>query len=729
MQPYFGIIRADKHSLSSQQDEAWIHDTYQRFPGSCAELPIQVSNELRLCGDFQYYNEEGNDGCACYFIGDIFNRSEYEGLFGNDLKDHVNDAALAARLIQRNGIDAVRNMNGQFLIVYCDFKTNQCSIVNDHIGIQQMIYYRHNNFILFGSEVKLIMGHPDCPKEIDWSIALKRPQPHVVLGAFKSYATWFRDLYLLPGASILGFDLTSGVSSLSNYWRLQDFLPAKNDVRNAQQVMEEYFLLLEDAVRIRMNPTGVTHGLLSGGLDSSAICALAARHGKLQTYSIINQTTVLEETTNYCHTLSQELGCGNAQYLIPYHKLVFNADLWKRRVWRAESPVNHTDSFTKTMLHHAIQRSDNKARYILSGTGSDQLNGGLAAYVVGVLESQEEGWRKLHAEILDVENKSLIAREEDSLWEVRHFVNRSFLSEAAGLTVEENSWLVCIDSALHAQAFSLLWDEQRAASAHGHVTCYPFLDYRIAEFIAAVPLHLHQELFLDKQILREPCKKLLPDYIVNKPKMPYNLPEYDIRAELYESLTQDGPDSLFTAAFGDIHLPHPVIDKHHLFKRIQAMREKPEIMEWLRIMHIINIGLLEQLAGKQESDMQYEADMGVPVEVNFKNMESAQLLLKRELDILTEDQLLDKPVQFGENCSLLIDTKTQGYFLSKRNHLLYELDDEAAEWKQFLMKIDQQKSARDIVDELDIAYEKIEEFFMLAIKEQILVLSLKSKGY
>jgi asparagine synthase (glutamine-hydrolysing) len=729
MNKLLGIIRYGASAKISDNDTACFQALSEKFPSAFAQAEkIAMPGLEILCDSAGIARHNTNTG-SLLLLGEIYNRAEIAASVGIDSHTEPDDAALVYHLIRQQGINSVSKLNGQFLIIHYDNTTGHIQLANDHSGIQQIVYHQREDFLIFSTEVKFLLAHPDCPKGIDWANALRRALPHLVLASYKSHNTWFKGINLFPEAGILDINLLKGTSDWRTYWKFQDTTPSPDDGRSAEQVMDEYATLLEDAIKIRMAPDATTHSLLSGGLDSSVICGMAVKNGPIETYSIINQTTVLEDTTSYCAQMAADCNFKNSQYLIPYHELCFNHELWKQRVWRAESPVNHTDSLTKTLLHYAISKNQPEVRHLLTGTGSDQMNGGLVGYTTPPVDDKEEWWTNFHNEIQDVENRNLIARNEESLWSMRKFVNRDFVADMAGTPIEKNTWAVCMDGALHSQAYSLLWDEQRASSSHGHITRYPFLDYRIAEFIAAVPTHLHQYLFLDKQILREPAKNYVPDYIVNKPKMPYNLPEYDFRAELYEFLTADNESSLLNQAFGDPATPHPVINKQHLYSRIKALRAQPEIMEWLNIIHIINLGLLEQLSEKGEKDLQYENHLEVPPEIDFSYPTAAKEYLEKRLGVLTTAELLSKPVRFGKDCSLLLDTKSNKYYLSKRNNITYEIDDEYREWKLFLDKIDNTLSAKEILDETGVDFSVIEEFYRLSLKEQILVISDKSPGY
>ncbi len=723
MRSLLGIIRP-MTTGHTENDAMCFQKANDKFPSSFAGARHADYNCLSISGSFQQYEDAGT---RLLLYGEVYNTSEIAALLS--VPPTENTAALIHTLVTTKGIDAIKNVNGQFIIFFYDSVQNKVSIVNDHMGVQQLLYHFCDGLLLFGSEVKFLLTHPECPGGIDWESGLKRPQPHTVLGSYKSYNTWFNGIQLMPEGSILEIDLKTGNMSARPYWRPQDTKPSPADARTAAEVMEEYIALLEDAIKIRMTGDGMTHSLMSGGLDSSAICGLAAKNGPLETFSIINQTTVLEGTTSFCHTMAEELNFKNAQFLVPYHELCFNAALWKQRVWRAESPVNHTDSLTKTMLHYGIRKYAPEVTSLLTGTGSDQLNGGLVHYIVPDAGTGADNWDNFRDAIVDTEYKLQINRDEEQLWQMRKLVNTDYLSQVSGIATEQNAWQVYIDGATHSEAFSLLWDEQRASASHGHITRYPFLDYRIVEFTAAIPPHLHKHLFYDKQILRVPSRAFLPQYIVDKPKKPYELPEYDFRAELFNHLTQDNEQSLFTAAFGDINVPHPVINKKQLYTRILAMREKPEIMELQNIMHIINLALLEQLADKDERALDYESTLETPMHVKFDDPETALSFLRKRLGALTTDELIDRPLKFGENCSLLLDTQSNKYYLSKRNNLTYELDDDNADWKKFLMNIDNKSTTRQILEKAGIVYSDVEEFFMISLKEQILVINDKQIGY
>ena len=721
---FAGIVKFGESGREPDTHAIYFQKIVNKFPSAFTGKQTFLSPSFSLTGNVES-SVSGDKQYHLFFLGEIFNQDEVAAYIHSPISKFQNNAGLLLDLILQKGIGQVNKINGQFTIIFLDKQKQKIYILNDHLGIQQLFYYHNKNILLFASEIKFLFPYPGCPKEIDWETSLRRPDPYIVLSSFKSYNTWFKEISLLPEASIFEIDLLTGKTKTKKYWdeyNYSSYYP-EDDNRKALQVMEEYLALLADAVKIRIAGESTGYSCLSGGLDSSIICALAAKQKPMETFSIITQHTCLEDTTSVCNKLASDLNFKNTQFLVPFHELSFNAELWKQRVWRAESPVNHTDSFTKTMLHAAIQKNNPGIRYLLTGTGSDQLNGGLVRWIAMDSETKESSWVNFINEIVDTENKKLINRVDDGLWIMRKFIHRDYLAALSGNPIEKNSWMMCVKCALHSEAYSLLWDENHAASSHNHSMRYPFLDYRFVEFISTIPPRLHQELFFDKLILREPAKKYLPDYVISKIKAPASVNEYDFRFPLFKFLTSANGGELVKEALGDINEPHPVINKKALLNSIERLKKQPEILEWTYVMQIINLGLLEKLSEKNEHDLDYESSLEEPVKINFDNPSATKIFLEKKLAIKNAGEQLTKTLHFGEGCAFMYDKLNDKYFLAKNNSLAYEIEAEFIDWKNFLGKINNKLSTQQILDELNIKFETIEEFFQLSMNEQILTTS------
>lgn len=725
MNAFYGYIQFNQTENYADKHKHFIDAVCSAFPSRFPEKRVIEKNNITLIGDF---NSSYIADKSLFFSGEIYNKKEIATTLGIASVTSKTDIALVHELILEKGLQAIEIINGQFIIIYVDWEQQKIYFLNDHMGIKQFYYYHNKNIVLFGSEIKFLLAHPNCPKEIDWEISLKQPLPSKVLSSFRSYKTWFKDIHLLPGGSVIQVDVEKKKLITSTYWNHieQTHYDYSNDNRTASNIMEEYISLLTDAIKIRSNNQGATYSLLSGGLDSSAITALCAKHGPLETFSIITQITYLESTTDICNNLANDLHLKNTQFLIPMHQIVFNTDLWKRWIWRIESPNNHNDSLTKTLLHYAIRKNYPQVKSVLTGTGSDQFNGGLVRWIANDSGTVEENWENFNNAIQEAENHKLVNAEDSVLWECRNFINREYLASIAHKEIEHNSWMFYVNSALYSEVFSLLWDEVRASNYHTHTTHFPFLDFRFVDFIAKVPPQLHKDLFFDKAILRKPLKNILPAYVLNKPKIPSYIAKYDYRPKLFNLLTHNM--ALVEEAFGNITQSHSVINKPALIKKIQLLQQKPDIhdsdiYEWTNIMRILNLGILEKMAGKNEKDMDIEALVEQPMKISFDNAEKTKLFLESRLSISSNEIDLQKPLIFCENCSLVFDKFNNKSFLSKNNALAFEIESEYIEWKRFLENIDNQQSTQQLLDYLCIPYHTIESFLKIAIEEEILAIA------
>lgn len=683
-----------------------------KFPTAFGKAVTFKDAALHLTGDVR--RSAMPNGSVLYCCGEFYpaNAADDPQKQLEHLHHQVEQIGLAA---------AAAEQNGRFMLCYWDAARQKAEILTDHVGIQQVFYHQGQGFLLFGSEIKFLLQHPRCPKTIDWKNALRRSIPFEVLDGEKNYNAWFQDIFLLEEATALHIDLKSGRSEKRTYWN-----PYKgrnqpgDDERNAQQVMDQYMELLEDAVRIRIQDGDTAYSFLSGGLDSSILCALAARIKPLETFSIITQTTLLEETTELCDRLAKDLHFDNTQFVVPYHRLGSNMDLWKKQVWRAESPFTHTDSMTKTLLHDAIRRLHPDISYTLTGTGSDQLNGGLARWIVEDAETQEESWKNMIGKVTEAELRHHLPERLHALWGARRFLQRDFIAAISGQFLERNPMDYYIKSNVHINQYSLLWDENHAAYAHRHSARYPFLDPRFLGFMANIPERLHGALFYDKQILRIPATRYLPDYILNKPKAPSNVGMYDRRLAFYHALINPRKLDLLEEALGPLNEPHPVIDKMALVAELERLAQQPDYKAWQYLLHVINLGLLEKLHTQDEASMGYEDALQTMMETVTDLNPVRTNRLRENLDIVPEEDLLRRPIQFAVGCSLVTEHPSGKVYLNKNEILVYEIDEEEPDWRRFLFAIDNTRSSAQIIEALGIGFEQIRDYFYLCLKETIL---------
>lgn len=725
MNTFFGIIQRRGHVQSNENHTACLNRIRSSFPSFFRNSgDIHFANGLFM-GDWQQVSSDDSRPDVL-FCGELYNADEIARFLGLQ-NQSVSSAILVQSLITQKGLDSIKKLNGRFVILVHDSSNQKLHLFNDQMGVQQVIIHQTHDFLLIGSEIKFLLKHPECPCEIDWQNALKRPIPFVVMDGEENYNAWFKGINLMTEGSFISISMPTGEICSRRYW--DGYAEAKNQQesgsRTVQSVMDEYMDLLADAVKIRVHDDGSAHSFLSGGLDSSIICALARHVKPTETYSIATQVTLLEGTTEMVNKLTVELNLGNSQFVVPFHRLTYNADLWKQRIWRAESPYNHTDSLTKTLLHYGITRFGDNPKYTLTGTGSDQLNGGLARWIAPDVEDPKLNWELMSANVRDEEIKRMIPQRFYSMWGARNYLTTDFINAQNEFKMEENPWAFYIKTNLHLNHFCLMWDENRAGSTFGRSVRYPFLDYRFIPFMAGIPEALHKDLFYDKQILREPSKKWLPDYIINKPKAPAITGVFDTRLHMFASLLDANNGELFEETVGGLDYSHPVINKKAVLKEIEHLRVKPDITRWEYLFNILNMRLLEKLNEQDEASMHFESSLDDIIDKISDYSDTTRISLYEKLELPTEEHMLDKPVRFADGCSLMQDHFSKTLYLMKNDALTYEIDPVYKVWLHFLTHIDGKSSPNDILKKENYSFDEIREFFGLCLKEDILAISLE----
>jgi asparagine synthase (glutamine-hydrolysing) len=203
------------------------------------------------------------------FNGEIYNHKLLRA--GLEERGHVyrslTDTETILHLYEERGLDFVNDIEGDFAIALWDAERAQLVLVRDRVGVKPLYYYQKNGRLIFASEIKAILKHPQVAAEIDeeslyhYLTFLTTPAPQ----------TLFRDIQKLPAGHML-LVKRDGTTELKQYWDpLPDTVTPK---RSEDEHQTEILRLLRDSIRKRMMsdvPFGV---FLSGGVDSSANVAL-----------------------------------------------------------------------------------------------------------------------------------------------------------------------------------------------------------------------------------------------------------------------------------------------------------------------------------------------------------------------------------------------------------------------------------------------------------------------
>jgi asparagine synthase (glutamine-hydrolysing) len=214
------------------------------------------------------------DGCCTIaFNGEIYNfkdlRSELVAAGHNFRSQSDTEVVLAA--YRQWGTDCLQRLNGMFAFALYDNERGSLFLARDRAGEKPLFYSIRNGVLSFGSELKALLADPSVERRVD----LESLDCYLTFGFVPSPRCIIQDVHKLPPAHGLSFDVRSGHYQTWRYWQLPP--PIATAGRDEAELIEELEHLLEDAVRRQLVadvPVGV---LLSGGVDSSLVTALAVR--------------------------------------------------------------------------------------------------------------------------------------------------------------------------------------------------------------------------------------------------------------------------------------------------------------------------------------------------------------------------------------------------------------------------------------------------------------------
>jgi asparagine synthase (glutamine-hydrolysing) len=237
-------------------------------------------------GEQPMWNEGGQVGVV--FNGEIYNhmhlRSELMAK-GHVFRSDHSDTEVLVHGYEEWGEDLPLRLNGMFAFAVYDRPRKRLFIGRDRFGKKPLYYTARNGFFAFASELSALLRHPHVDREIDE----KSLQKYFAYGFIPAPNSLYRNVAKLPGGHWMSYDIASGAILRRQYWQFAIEPPDRIPLDAEELWGEELCSLLSQAVKIRLTsdvPLGI---FLSGGIDSSAVLAFAARYippQQLKTFSI-----------------------------------------------------------------------------------------------------------------------------------------------------------------------------------------------------------------------------------------------------------------------------------------------------------------------------------------------------------------------------------------------------------------------------------------------------------
>lgn len=483
------------------------------------------------------------------FNGEIYNfkdiRSELKS------KGHVfrkeNDTEVVLHSYMEWGNDCTSHFNGMFAFAVYDVKKNKLLLFRDRAGEKPLFYYEKNGTLLFASELKAILRHKEIIKA---SINLTALDCYLSMGFIPGDLCIIKDVKKLPAAHWLEFDLGTSEKRVTRYWKLPDYNEKSMEGQlNEKELLDELEMLLEDSVKRQMVsdvPLGI---LLSGGVDSSLVTAMAARSGnQIRTYTV--------SFPKYSKFDEKEYAGKIADYFNTEHTVLevdeINHELLIKLAAQYDEPIIDSSMIPTFLVSRMIKQHCTVA---LGGDGGDELFGGYGHYsrlislksklkfipsIIGNRVSYLAG------QLLPVGFKgrvwfqSLGENLETSLPKIASYFDpatrRNLLGVKATLDAEniwnyripKNSDLIQRATRMDFENYmveDILVKVDRASMLNSLEIRAPFLDYRIIEFaFGKVPTYLKTTPDDKKILLKKLTERVLPKDFDKKRKQGFSIP-------------------------------------------------------------------------------------------------------------------------------------------------------------------------------------------------------------
>ncbi len=482
-----------------------------------------------------------NHSILVTFNGEIYNYRELTEKLeekGHRFKSY-SDTEVIVHLYEDMGFHCIDELNGMFAFAVWDRKTSRLLLARDRIGIKPLFYAPLNGGIVFASEIKAILGHPDLKAEMEESAL----DTYLTFGYIPGPKTIYQGIYsLLPGHGLLW---QADALQTKRYWK-PDFVQSVLD-DNEKVLADELDARLNEAIRGHLVADVPVGSFLSGGVDSSLVTAIAQKHypRPLETFTIGFSGGGDERV--YARLVSDHIGSNHHEQLAEINL----TDVLPRLVWHLEQPL-FDNSILPTYLVSNLARETGKV--VLSGDGGDEPFAGYdwTRWALS-LPTIPLGWDTLDWKWLyrsDVTGllKRLaydVGHDSDSRYLRRMTVPRifrhwlytpGFSKRIKGDPMQDlKNHLVSAPVRDRRERFiysdlcnylheDVLFKVDRMSMAHGLEVRVPLLDHQLLEWLFRLPFRMRFQNGRGKYLLKKVAARYLPPPILKPRKQGFTVP-------------------------------------------------------------------------------------------------------------------------------------------------------------------------------------------------------------
>lgn len=504
------------------------------------------------------------------FNGEIYNfqdlRRELKA-FGHIFKTR-SDTEVIVHAYEQWGLDALSRLNGMFGLALWDTTQRQLVLARDPFGVKPLYYWDDGHALMFGSEIRAILCHPDVEREVDLE-ALDEfltltfvPSPRTAIAGIRK---------LLPGHALV---CTVQGARLHRFHRVIPRLLTERTEADLIEDLRERIALAVERQMVADVPVGA---MLSGGVDSSTVATIMTElsGGPIETFTVGFGEGFAQNELEPARAMARRIGSQHHEIVISAGEYV---DFLPRSIWYLEEPVATASTLA---FYKVCQLARQRVKVVLTGQGADEPFAGYPRYfgerygglyralpravrnrlIVPLVERLPRNERikravhSLHVDdplermaavytIFDAPLKRQLYRDGLRLESKGCAFDavRLWQSDVSGL--DGLSQMLYVDARL-SLADNLLMYGDKMAMAVSLEARVPFLDLELMALIESIPPALKIKGWTQKYILKKAVSKWVPPKVIGRKKIGFATPvdewfRRDLRTEIQDRLLAPG---------------------------------------------------------------------------------------------------------------------------------------------------------------------------------------------
>lgn len=430
------------------------------------------------------------------------------------------DTEVILHLFDEERARSFRRLEGMFALAIWDEADETLFLARDPFGIKPLYYYHDTSAFIFASEMKSLLEYPELERELDLAAvdgyfgSLALPEPRSI----------FKQVRKLPAGHFL--EVRGGKVRLGCYWEPvleTEPTPRRSRKLSVADLTKQLRDELERTVRLSLVSDVPVGLLLSGGVDSSAVAAFAARDGKkpLHTFS----ATFNEEEFNeaaFSRLVAKRLGTRHHEVLVTKRRATRIAS---RLAELMDEPFADSSSIP---TYAVCELASGYVKTVLSGEGADELFGGYPWHVrTGSQHPTQE-----HSVIAEHPARVVFTEDDRKTLYSADWKRRIRRPRGGGARLDKSKSL-SRSSSLNASLLEdlrgylpsdILLKSDRVSMIHSLEVRVPFLNRRFAEFAMQLPENMKVNGAIRKYLLKRAMAGILPKAILERPKKGFSIP-------------------------------------------------------------------------------------------------------------------------------------------------------------------------------------------------------------